>query len=242
MTGVGASTAGSLTRPRYGALGQVVVTGQPLTGGPQIHSTQRQIGPVANIHNEPVLCHPEVQPAERQDEFLLTTTRLGASAGRNLLAQEKGILVAEVDGSVAGFAGLGPTRDRDEDPATIAEIAAIYLAPEVWGAGIGSRLMMTVLETFAQAGYEQATLWVLDTNVRARRFYETKGLAQRRFRQTRPDTRLRAHRNPVPRGQLTRDFSGFTQVTEPWPCRMILSHPTLGCFEPTVRRSRAAMN
>lgn len=72
----------------------------------------------------------------------------------------KGILVAEVDGSVAGFAGLGPTREGTRT-ATIAEIAAIYLAPEVWGAGIGSRLMTTVLETFAQAGYEQATLWVL---------------------------------------------------------------------------------
>jgi GNAT superfamily N-acetyltransferase len=98
---------------------------------------------------------------------------------KRLLAEtswpRKGILVAEVDGSVAGFAGLGPTRDQDEDPATIAEITAIYLAPGVWGAGIGSRLMTTALETFAQAGYEQATLWVLDTNVRARRFYETKG-------------------------------------------------------------------
>jgi ribosomal protein S18 acetylase RimI-like enzyme len=85
----------------------------------------------------------------------------------------KGILVAEVDGSVVGFAGFGPTRDRDEDPETVAEIATIYLAPEVWGAGIGSQLVTTALETLAQADYEEATLWVLDTNVRARRFYET---------------------------------------------------------------------
>jgi hypothetical protein len=68
MTGVGASTAGSLTRPRYGALGQVVVTGQPLTGGPQIHSTHRQIGPVANIQTN--LCFATQkysQPSDRMN-------------------------------------------------------------------------------------------------------------------------------------------------------------------------------
>ncbi|MFG1962990.1 GNAT family N-acetyltransferase [Nonomuraea sp. NPDC049028] len=87
----------------------------------------------------------------------------------------KGILVAEFDGSVAGFTGFGPTRDRDENSATVAEITTIYLAPEFWGAGVGRQLMTTALETMAQAGYEKATLWVLEANVRARRFYEING-------------------------------------------------------------------
>ncbi len=85
------------------------------------------------------------------------------------------VLVAEADGSVAGFAALGPGRDDDVDPASVAEISAIYLMPEVWGAGVGGRLIAAVLDSLATAGYEQATLWVVDGNTRARRFYERGG-------------------------------------------------------------------
>jgi ribosomal protein S18 acetylase RimI-like enzyme len=84
-------------------------------------------------------------------------------------------LVAEVGRQVVGFANLMPTRDQDQDPATVAEITSIYLAPDVWGRGIGKTLMITALDTLAQAPYREATLWVLDTNTRARRFYETTG-------------------------------------------------------------------
>lgn len=87
----------------------------------------------------------------------------------------KGVLVAETEGNVVGFAGLTPTRDDDEDPASVAEITTIYLTPETWGRGIGKDLMNAALGALTDAGYRQATLWVLDTNVRARRFYEAAG-------------------------------------------------------------------
>jgi GNAT superfamily N-acetyltransferase len=87
----------------------------------------------------------------------------------------KGVLVAEVDGQVVGFTGLMPTRDEDEDPGSVAEIATIYLASEAWGHGIGKALMSTALDALSHAGYRDATLWVLDTNTRARRFYEATG-------------------------------------------------------------------
>jgi GNAT superfamily N-acetyltransferase len=86
-----------------------------------------------------------------------------------------GTLVAEIDGAVAGFANLAPTRDPDEDPATVAEIIAIYVSPDGWGAGVGKGLMAEALATFRRAGYHQATLWVLEGNTRARRFYEATG-------------------------------------------------------------------
>ena len=86
-----------------------------------------------------------------------------------------GVLVAEIDEQVAGFAALGPTRDEGEDPAQIAEIAAIYLAPEAWGAGAGRQLMTASLDALTRAGYQQVTLWVLDSNERARRFYAAGG-------------------------------------------------------------------
>jgi GNAT superfamily N-acetyltransferase len=83
-----------------------------------------------------------------------------------------GTLVAESDGRVVAFAGISPSRDDDQDSATVGEVQAIYAVPEAWGRGIGRALMEASLERLACAGFSSATLWVLDTNTRARRFYE----------------------------------------------------------------------
>jgi GNAT superfamily N-acetyltransferase len=86
-----------------------------------------------------------------------------------------GVLVAENEDRVAGFAHFRPARDQDEDPWLIAEITAIYLVPEAWGTGTGRQLMTSSLNVLAHAGYREAALWVLNTNARARRFYESAG-------------------------------------------------------------------
>jgi GNAT superfamily N-acetyltransferase len=85
-----------------------------------------------------------------------------------------GTLVADHDGRVVGFAHIGPARDEDADAAT-GVVWAIYLAPDTWGKGSGRALMSAALAQLAQAGYQQAILWVLDSNARARRFYEAAG-------------------------------------------------------------------
>jgi GNAT superfamily N-acetyltransferase len=84
-------------------------------------------------------------------------------------------LVVDSDESVVGFAHLCPTRDDDGDPATVGEIVAIYLLSTLWSTGVGRRLMDESLDVLRQAGFREATLWVLDTNERARRFYESGG-------------------------------------------------------------------
>jgi ribosomal protein S18 acetylase RimI-like enzyme len=84
-------------------------------------------------------------------------------------------LLAEDAEGVVGFTRLCPTRDQDGDPAMVGEITCIYLLPAVWGTGIGRQLMQQSLMVLGEAGYQQATLWVLDTNERARRFYEAGG-------------------------------------------------------------------
>jgi GNAT superfamily N-acetyltransferase len=86
-----------------------------------------------------------------------------------------GVLVADDGGSVIGFVGYFPSRDADADPALTGEIGAIYLLPEAWGGGTGRRLMDAALHGLARVGFTQATLWVLESNTRARRFYETAG-------------------------------------------------------------------
>lgn len=94
-----------------------------------------------------------------------------------LLAEEsgdRGVLVLEDKGTVTGFCHFAPTRDDDAAPAT-GEITAIYLLASHWGRGGGSRLLGHAVEALTEAGFQRATLWVLDSNDRARRFYEKRG-------------------------------------------------------------------
>jgi GNAT superfamily N-acetyltransferase len=84
------------------------------------------------------------------------------------------LVVADEDGVILGFANAQPSRDEDADTA-VAEVTAIYLAPGAYGKGYGRELMTATLEFLAHLGNTQVTLWVLDTNARARRFYEAAG-------------------------------------------------------------------
>ena len=90
-------------------------------------------------------------------------------------AGHAGVLVADDGGALLGFASYSSSRDSDADPGWVGEIGAIYLLPSVWGNGVGRRLMDAALLCLAEAEFVQVTLWVLDSNVRARRFYAAGG-------------------------------------------------------------------
>jgi GNAT superfamily N-acetyltransferase len=81
-----------------------------------------------------------------------------------------GVFVAEDGGRVVGFASAGVSRDESE----LGELYAIYVLPDVWGSDAGTALMAAAKEELATA-HEEAILWVLDDNPRARRFYEREG-------------------------------------------------------------------
>jgi ribosomal protein S18 acetylase RimI-like enzyme len=85
------------------------------------------------------------------------------------------VLVAESDRGICGFSSYGPTRDEDQDASRVGEIRALYLAPGTFGTGVGRLLMAASVERLDRAGYAFVTLWVLDSNARARRFYEIAG-------------------------------------------------------------------
>ena len=76
--------------------------------------------------------------------------------------------------AITGFLYLCPTRDEDADRET-GELGAIYLDPDHWGRGLGKSLMAKAVEELKSLGFKKATLWVLESNDRARRFYEALG-------------------------------------------------------------------
>lgn len=85
-------------------------------------------------------------------------------------------LVAELDGEIVGFASYIPSRDSDASPTT-GEIQAIYLLARCQHLGIGRALMEQSLQKLGEMGMTEATLWVLDSNEHAIRFYERCGFA-----------------------------------------------------------------
>jgi len=82
-----------------------------------------------------------------------------------------------IDGDqVVGFAHTCPSRDEGAQRG-VGELTSIYLAPEVWRRGGGRLLMEQGCEQLRDGGFRSVTLWVLETNDRARTFYEVLGWA-----------------------------------------------------------------
>ena len=100
--------------------------------------------------------------AKRTEEW---TPRLGTPDRNNW--------VLEVDGVVQGWASIGPSRDSHLKNAI--ELYGIYLAPEFWSKGLGQLLYNKAEEAMSLSGSIEACLWVLEKNLRARRFYERTG-------------------------------------------------------------------
>ena len=78
-------------------------------------------------------------------------------------------LVAEVNGEVVGIALVVPDRDGEDG---VGEIPIIYVQPSAWGIGAGYSLMAECEAELQRRGFAEAVLWVLEDNLRARRFYE----------------------------------------------------------------------
>jgi ribosomal protein S18 acetylase RimI-like enzyme len=109
-----------------------------------------------------------VFPPEQLDKLPIDGTRWRATFARPPRGWTT--LIAEQDGAVIGFVSVGPSRDEEG----VGELYAIYVHPDAWSTGAG-RALIEPAEERLRAEYEEATLWVLDDNPRARRFYEREG-------------------------------------------------------------------
>lgn len=97
-------------------------------------------------------------------------------AFESVLATDEAVfVVAEVpDAGVVGFADGHP----DDDAPDTFQLGRIYVAPDRWGDGIGSRLLEAVEDRVRDHGHERVALGVMAENNRAVAFYESKGYSQ----------------------------------------------------------------
>lgn len=93
---------------------------------------------------------------------------------QDLIKQNVKVLVLEIDHKMVGFASICRFRDVKPD-ALKGEISAIYLHPNYWRQGLGTKLCKMTLSELSQLGFKSVYLWVLSDNTQARRFYESLG-------------------------------------------------------------------
>ncbi len=76
---------------------------------------------------------------------------------------------------IVGTSSIG--KSRFEQFRDWGEVISIYLLPEYIGKAYGRHLMEFAVSELKKQGYEKIFLWVLEENVRARRFYERFGFS-----------------------------------------------------------------
>lgn len=66
-------------------------------------------------------------------------------------------------------------KSRFSDFSNWGEIVSIYFLPQYIGKGYGKLLLGAVVGELEQLGFDEIFLWVLEDNLRARKFYEKAG-------------------------------------------------------------------
>jgi len=94
---------------------------------------------------------------------------------KNIAEPGRVLLLAQLDTRTIGFCSLSPSRDAGAAPDT-AEVTAMYVDPDHYRSGAGTALMAAACAEARGRGDRLLTLWVIDTNQRGRRFYESCGL------------------------------------------------------------------
>ena len=113
--------------------------------------------------------------------------------------------VAEREGSIAGFVGIGPGRDPVD--ARLGEIDTIAVDAPHWRTGIGKALISLALQHLIADGYHEAILWTVEGYDRGIAFYEAMGW-----------TRDGATRDDGRQIRFRRDLASFEMPLSARPC------------------------
>lgn len=85
------------------------------------------------------------------------------------------VLVLEDDAIAVGLAWVSPSPDADDADRPVQQVRSIHVRPDRVGGGLGRLLLDAAERAAGDAGATSCTLWVVDDNVRAIRFYRRAG-------------------------------------------------------------------
>jgi ribosomal protein S18 acetylase RimI-like enzyme len=86
-----------------------------------------------------------------------------------------GALALLQDELIVGLCEFGSTEDTDDDPSRTGQVFRLYVDPLLHGRGGGRLLLEAACDHLRAAAREDVTLWVLESDPRARGFYERLG-------------------------------------------------------------------
>lgn len=89
---------------------------------------------------------------------------------------QPGSFVMTHGGVIVGHSCALPS--ADEKMSGWGEVQTLYILPEYWGKGCGTALLENSVEWLSGQGFDRVYLWALDSNTRARRFYERRGFSE----------------------------------------------------------------
>ncbi len=101
-----------------------------------------------------------------------------------IAVREWPVFVVEERGQVVAFCHMIPSPDPDDDAKKTGHITSIHVLPGLRSHGHGRALLAQAFAEFRRRGYAEVTLWVLEGNASARRFYETVGFREDGGRKT----------------------------------------------------------
>lgn len=126
-------------------------------------------------------CPPHTTP-EAIADFIATNLSETSFAGY-LADPDRVLLIAEIDGTAAGYTMLVFAEPQDPDVAAAlttrptAELSKVYVAEGHHGAGVGPALMHASLTAARARSVAAVWLGVNQLNAKANRFYEKNGFA-----------------------------------------------------------------
>ena len=127
---------------------------------------------LANVHDlswqaayEGIIPKEEIQ---RQGQLRLATWQ------KMLQDENMIVLLSEIEGVIAGFFVMTASKDHSEDEKVL-ELQAFYFLQEYWSMGYAEHLIKFAINWAKKRKYKSVYCWVLQDNLRARRFYEKNG-------------------------------------------------------------------
>lgn len=90
---------------------------------------------------------------------------------KQIAAGKEHLFVAESREGILGYA-IAAAPGKEGEPG---ELVSLYVAPASMGAGVGQNLFDVALTDLAEQRAQEAFLWVVEGNSRARAFYEHHG-------------------------------------------------------------------